>query len=212
MTGLPVRSVLKQPLPPVPPDDPADNIWKPPSSGASAKPAPPLPSKAHDRSVSVGDNLYQNSPSRPPQTKLRSRTIGETSPRPPMLLEDDDYENADEVNIQALPSRISNSPRHMRKTASVPVPERNDVEGSSEDMKASIKFMQSLVDAVKENTQKEMKALRTEMQREISELRETVQQLKTQVESQSKPGGKGSPSLLGKFRSSQTVHCWSYRI
>ena len=201
MTNLPFRSILNQPLPPIPPSTETDgNLWKPPPPSVAHGNPPripaPLTAKPSGRTVSVDDAEDENMHSIR-QTKPRSRTLGETSATtllPPSHLDDDDYEKTDLPPPRASPT--PSSPLHRRKMPaenhrSSSIPERNEEVSLAEisTLKASMKFLQSLVEATQENSQKELKSLREEVSTltaSVKLLTERNQQLHAKVETLSK--------------------------
>ena len=196
MNSIPLRSILNQPLPPVPPSDPADNVWRPPSSPGGSRGPPQLPTARHPPSFKNANHAasLDESAAPGPVTKPRSRTIGEPSSLVPPL-DEGDYEITD-----------FNPPSHptLAKSGVVglsPVPERSEAVSSAEigGLKASMKFLQSLVEAMQENTQKEFKSLRgdvVDLQATVEDLQKQNQELQAQIEVL---GKRGNPSPLGNW-------------
>lgn len=199
MNCIPLRSILNQPLPPVPPSDQADNVWKPPPSPGRSGAPPQIPTTKRPSAFRKADHALSLDDSGPSVRDLpmpRSRTIGETSnPVPP---DDDDYENAD----LPLPTPAPPPGRSaLTRSGVAPIPEGNEAAAPSvemEGLKASMKFLQSLVEAMQENTRKEFKSLRGE----ISGLKDTVESLTEQnneLQAQVALSQRSAPSPLGNW-------------
>ncbi len=196
MTSLSFRSVLSHPLPPIPANgQPSSNVWKPPSSSSKTLPPhiPPVTKHSAGRTASLDDTDNDRTCSLP-LTKPRSRTLGEASNFLAPELDDYDYEKTD---LPPPPPRSPSSPRRREKKTSRPsIPEADETSEEITTIKASMKFLHSLVDVIQENTQKELQLLRgeiTELTATVKKLSERNEQLEAQVEALSNIGSLTSP-------------------